>query len=343
MLQSLTTSSLKGLLYLSASLGLVHLSFGQDSAAQVPELRQSQTEGVETTPTPTDPALVSEQEPWQVCNETSFILDLASAHIPTGKSGAPMTVTGWRSVRPGNCQVVDAEKGTPRYVYARSARLHQGGIREWKGRTPYCIGEDDFTAKTEIACELQNMASVGFLKVVPTERRTVFTEPQDFGRLARTAGVQRLLKDNNYDVKKIDGHGGRHTSKLLKSFLKANKLARNLSEEAQFTALQAQAKKTRDAVGVKFCNKSTATIWTALAYRAKDNYDARGWWPIEKGVCTQVFTENLNGKDMHFYARQEPTKKRNDATDETTDNLLKVTKNNGKNFIRRGGILSSNC
>ena len=159
---------------------------------------------------------------WAVCNETSFILDLATVIVPDGKPGAPLQVSGWQAVNPGDCQTIEAQRSTPRFLYAKSANVHQGGVREWKGTQEFCIDTDNFTAKTDIDCALQNLTARPFLRIIPTEHRTILTEPADYGRKAKTAGIQRLLQDNNYKISRIDGIEGRRTNNTLKSFLKAN-------------------------------------------------------------------------------------------------------------------------
>ena len=265
-----------------------------------------------------------QQPPWQVCNETSFILDIATAGVPAGQAGQPVSVWGWQSLRPGKCHIVEVEKGTPRFVYARSNAVHQGGVREWKGRYEYCAAPEDFTAKTDMACDLQNMTTKQFLQVIPTESRTAFVEPEDYGRLAETAGLQRLLGDNNYDIKRIDGRAGKRTTNTLNKFLKDHDLKSSIHVDAQYAALQENAAKTRLAVGVKFCNKTTAKVWTALAYNNNGVVESRGWWPIEIGACAQPFTENLNGRNAHYYVRQE--------TLGVDDKILKVEAKDAKPF-----------
>lgn len=264
------------------------------------------------------------QPPWQVCNETSFILDIAIAGVLAGQVGQPLTVRGWQTLRPGSCQVIDVEKGTPRYIYARSANVHQGGVREWKGRYDYCIAAEDFTAKTDISCELQNMTTAQFLKIIPTESRTAFIEPEDFGRFAETAGLQRLLRDNNYDIQRIDGRTGKRTTNTLQKFMKDHELKSSISVEAQYAALRENARMIRETVGVHLCNKTTAQLWAALAYKNNGVVESRGWWPIDKGSCIQPFTENLKDRDVHYYVRME--------TPAGIDKILRANTKNSKEY-----------
>jgi len=298
------------ILAMCAAVSLSATGFAQDVGTQTPKQISEQA-----TP---------QQPPWQVCNETSFILNIATAGVPVGQAGQPVSVWGWQSLRPGKCQIVDVEKGTPRFVYARSAALHQGGVREWKGRYDYCVAAEDFTAKTDLSCDVQSMTTKQFLQVIPTESRTAFIEPSDYGRFAETAGLQRLLGDNNYDIKRIDGRTGKRTANTLKKFMKDHGLKSSINVDAQYVALQEAALKTSQTVGVRFCNKSTAKLWTALAYNDNGTMESRGWWPVEIDACIQPFTENLKDRNAHYYVRQE--------TEGADDKILKVTAKNAKPF-----------
>ncbi len=262
------------------------------------------------------------QPPWQICNETSYMLNIAIAGVPAGQAGRPVSVWGWQSLRSGKCEIIEVEKGTPRFVYARSDSMHQGGIREWKGRYDYCVASEDFTAKTETDCDEQKMTTKQFLQVIPTESRTAFIEPNDYGRFAETAGLQRLLGDNNYNIKRIDGRAGKRTTNTLRKFLKDQELKYSTNVDAQYLALQAAAHKTKQNVGVRFCNKSTGKLWSALAYNDNGSVESRGWWPIAIGACIHPFAENLQGRAVHYYVRQE--------TKDGDDKVLKVSSKNAK-------------
>ena len=266
----------------------------------------------------------AKQLPWEVCNETSFIQEIATATIADMNPGTPMLVKGWIKLIPGSCQAVDAAKGTPRFVYARSANVHQGGIREWKGQHDYCVGEDPFEAKTDLSCALQNMKPRKFLRVIPTEHRTAFVEPSDFGKKSKTAGLQRLLKDNNYDVKRVDGLTGRRTTNTLNKFLKDNEIATDISVEEKYAALEKHARDIQEKIGVTLCNESSQKVWGAIAYEAGEEVESRGWWSIDTGACLRPFSESLKDRQVHFYARQEKPG--------NTDKILKVSSKSAKDL-----------
>jgi uncharacterized membrane protein len=266
----------------------------------------------------------AKQLPWEVCNETSFIQEVATATIATSTPGTPMLVKGWTKLYPGTCQAVEAAKGTPRFVYARSASVHQGGIREWNGQHDYCVSDEDFEAKTDISCALQNMKPRKFLRVIPTEYRTAFVEPEDFGKKASTAGLQRLLQDNNYDVKRVDGLSGKRTTNTLNKFLKDNETSTDISIEEKYVSLEKHAREIQDKIGVTLCNESKARVWGAIAYENGDEVESRGWWPVETGTCLRPFSESLTDRQVHFYARQE--------NGNLTDKILKVSSKSAKDL-----------
>ncbi len=271
--------------------------------------------------------------PWQVCNQTSYVLDIAIAGVPKGKAGSPVTSWGWLPLRPGACKTINVEKETPRFVYAKSATFHQGDIHEWRGSYEYCIDEKDFSAKSGVACELQNMHKAKFLQIIPTETRTDFIEPDGFGRRAEMAGLQRLLRDNNYDIKKIDGHRGAQTSRYLRKFLKDHGLKTTATLDEKYDLLEKTARQTIKSVGLTLCNKTRSRLWSAIAHKNADGYEARGWWPISPDKCVQPFAKNLKGKHVYYTVRMENGDK--------TDKTLRIADKTGKTFCVGPSIFSS--
>lgn len=168
------------------------------------------------------------------------------------------------------------------------------------------------------------MKSRKFLRVIPTEHRTAFVEPADFGKKASTAGLQRLLKDNNYDVKRVDGITGRRTTNTLNKFLKDNDISTDISIEEKFAALEKHAIEIQGKIGVTFCNESKAKVWGAIAFENGDEVESRGWWPVETGECLRPFSESLKDRQVHFYARQE--------NGNMADKILKVSSSSAKDL-----------
>ena len=242
-------------------------------------------------------------ELWQVCNETSYVLRLAIASPVAGK----MTPRGWTRIRPGSCETPDGTVGIQRFIYAESSPAHRGGVREWKGKAPLCTGPEDFTADTEQSCAEQGLETRPYIAVSPDDPVTSFVEAREYGGKAGDAGIQRLLKDNGYDISRIDGLAGRRTQRTLSTFLKDRELAQNLSQSQQIDALEQAALEHVKDIGLTLCNKSEERIWSAIGLRKKGLWESRGWWPIEPEDCLQVHKESLSGSDLHFYALQEDT------------------------------------
>ncbi len=249
--------------------------------------------------------VAAQQPPWQVCNETSFVLDIASVTMPDAQSARILVSQGWIKLRPGACQAVAARKGAPRFVYARSASFHQGGIRQWQGPHNYCVAADNYSFSIGGDCQAQNLSTANFLRIIPTEQRTAFVEPADYGKKAQMAGLQRLLIDNNYALPRIDGIDGRRTMNLLDTFLEKQNLGTTISAEAKYEALEQAALASQPDIGVSFCNNSEARIWTAIGTLEDEGWKSTGWWPVEPQACVQVYNSSLLGKQAHYYARQE--------------------------------------
>ena len=216
-----------------------------------------------------------------------------------------MTPKGWDRVQPGQCQSYNAPINTPRYVFAESDPVHQGGIREWRGNVPLCVTDKDFTADATQSCQLQNMTTQSYLSVDPAEARTTLIEADEFGESAVIAGIQRLLKDNGLDITRIDGLSGRRTAQTIAAFKKTAELETNISDSELIDALALGAAEKASEIGVEFCNNSSARIWTAIATRNDGAWTSRGWWGLRQGQCLRPFTQSLQGTEAHFYALQE--------------------------------------
>ena len=238
---------------------------------------------------------------WEVCNETSYIMRVANAVIRNGN----MTPKGWDNIKPGQCVPLDAPNGSPRYVFAESSTIHQGGIREWTGFTPLCVSAEDFTADATKSCALQNLQTRNYLAVSPDEQRTTFIEPDNFSDKAEIAGIQRLLKDNGFKISRIDGISGRRTLRYIRDFKKKSGLPVSTSNRELIDIMASAAQKRQSDVGFEICNDSNATIWAAISNRENGAWKSKGWWTIKKDNCIRPFTKPLQGSDAHFYALQE--------------------------------------
>ena len=240
---------------------------------------------------------------WEVCNQTSFILRVAHADIEDGA----LAVEGWDEALPGDCLAYETEEGTDRYLLAESIPAHAGGVREWKGDVELCAGADDFTADAEQSCALQNLGSRRYLRVAADEARTFLVEPEDYGDSAQTAGIQRLLRDAGFRVRRIDGIDGRTTRRVIRDFLKARELDSGLRGEALVKVLREAALERQSELGITVCNESSERIWSATALRRDGVWRSRGWWPVEVSECVQVANASVKGEEPHLFALQEDT------------------------------------
>lgn len=243
----------------------------------------------------------AEASNWEICNETSYILRLATAYMRGGK----ISPQGWKKTRPGECISQSVPLNSPRYVFAESDPVHQGGIREWAGNVPLCISKKDFTADASKSCQLQNLQTQKYLAVDPSDSQTTFIEPDNFKKNAATAGMQRLLKDSGYKITRIDGMSGRRTLRTIATFKKDNELDKNIGDNALIDAMAKTAKARQDEIGLEVCNNSSGKIWTAVATRDDGDWKSRGWWTIAQGECLRPLTKTLQGTDAHYYALAE--------------------------------------
>ena len=246
----------------------------------------------------------AQTDDWQVCNETSYVMRVA-----TGVAGGEaLRVRGWDRVLPGDCEGYRAPGTAPRYVIAESHPAHQGGIREWVGDVELCAGSDDFTAEPEQSCSLQGLELRTFIRVPADEERTLLVEPSDYKSKAKVAGLQRLLRDAGYKVRRIDGLSGRGTTRELNKFRKDAGLDKGATEAEQYAALIEAAEARRDSLGLTVCNESQERIWAGMGFRRDGVWQSRGWWEVAVGACEQVSTEALSGAEPHLFALQEDTR-----------------------------------
>ena len=243
---------------------------------------------------------------WQICNQTSYVQDIANAYLRDGEIG----VKGWRRLNPGACMTETSPANSPRFLYARSAPIHLGDIREWTGNIALCVSDTNFTSKAAKDCESQSQIEQdffmrNFLAIDPSESRTDLIEAAEFGDKAQIAGLQRLLKDIGYKVTRIDGISGRRTNRTINKFKKEKSLAGSADIDTLFAALITASEAAKDNTGLKLCNESPQVIWGALASRQQGGWHSRGWWDVQPQSCTQLYNDNLKDTQMHLFALQE--------------------------------------
>ena len=248
-----------------------------------------------------DPTLLGPTTPWQICNETSYVVRTASAYLRGGR----MAAKGWTEILPGACTTEITPVDSPRFLFAESSDVHQGGVREWKGETPLCADTDDFTSDATEDCRLANRQTRDYFAVRPGEPVTTLVEPAGYTRKkAVIAATQRLLRDAGFEVSRVDGLTGRRTSGQLRTFRKQAELPANTEGEPLLRALMAAARTAKQSVGLEVCNESTRPIFAAVATKTDGDWRSRGWWRAEPGECTRPLDTPLPGTDAHVFALQ---------------------------------------
>lgn len=242
---------------------------------------------------------------WQICNETSYILEAATGR-PDGRT---IVVQGWTRLRPGECRLAvgaPLARGT-HYLYARSSSAHRGGRRQWGGDARLCVDPaSQFQIENPPHCSA-DLEERRFRRVQINKRdtwRTSFSEatPYTLAR-ARQAGLQRLLNDAGYDLR--EGRRAtdpRRVAAAIAQFRVTARLAPGASEEQLIDALETAARRRAQQVGLTLCNRARARMWTAVARRRGEGWESRGWWPLNPGGCVRAIDEVLIQEVYFVYA-----------------------------------------
>lgn len=246
---------------------------------------------------------------WQICNETSFVLEAATAR-PDGRA---ILVQGWTRLRPGECRLAVSApltRGT-HYLYARTSSAHRGGRRQWAGDARLCVDPGrSFTIENPPQCATQGLEERRFRRVQINKRdswRTTFSEAQPYTvARARQAGLQRLLSDAGYDLRAgrrdLDP---RAIAQAIAQFRAAQRLAPNANEDQLIDALESAARRRSQQVGLTLCNRAHARMWAAIARRRGEGWESRGWWPLAPNACVRTIDEDLIQEVYFVYASLE--------------------------------------
>ncbi len=243
----------------------------------------------------------------QACNETSYILYLALGIPENGK----VRLEGWTRLRPGQCRTVLPAPfaARPYYAYAYSSPVHAGGRHQWGGRFPFCVNMNGtFSMLAPERCDGpgQQMRKFGMIDVNPPNGgRTLFSEPSEYGARAELAGIQRLLKDNGYRVRSVDGYNGRRTRAAIRRFLAQHKITRRPDNPGLIDALEKAARDNLALTGLHVCNQTKAPVWTAYGRHMGRKWLSRGWWKIAPQTCLPLISGLLKDKTVYLYAGKE--------------------------------------
>lgn len=245
---------------------------------------------------------------WEVCNETSYIIETATGRY----EGQGVVVEGWTRLRPGACDRV--VKGTLRpgvhYLFGRSSTAHRGGRKIWGGTNKLCIDPTGSFAVENIPnCSVMGLEEREFRPVLIENAkrwRTSFTETEKRNlEQASAAGVQRLLDNAGVYSGRIDGYLGRKTRAAIGDFLESKGLDAETSDADLMDILEQTAIERARNVGLTFCNRTNNRIWSAMARRRGEGWESRGWWLLEAGGCARVIDEPLLQAGLFAYAEME--------------------------------------
>ncbi len=240
----------------------------------------------------------------EMCNETSYIIYMATG-IPEGKK---VRTEGWVRLRPGQCRIVLPApfSEAPYYAYGYSSEVHAGGRQQWGGREGLCVDETgNFSLNGKDDCAALGLHTRYFntIDVNPPEGgRTVLSEPADFGKRAELAGIQRLLKDNGYAMRNIDGYDGRRTRNAIRKFVSRRKLTPKPDNAGLIDALEVAAKEDLKQTGLRVCNQTELPVWTAYGRRKGRKLETRGWWNLAPKACTTLLSGLFKDKSVYLYA-----------------------------------------
>ncbi len=234
---------------------------------------------------------------WEICNETSFILE-ASTGRP---QGGTVQVEGWLRLRPGECRVAlegNLARAT-HFLHARTSSAHRGGRRQWVGQVDLCVDPNaQFSFDSPEDCASMGLEARQFREVLVARRdgwRTVLSEAEPYSLFrARAAGLQRLLEDAGYDIR--EGRrvtDPRRVTQAIAQFRTLARLANNATEDQLIDALEAAARRRSNELGLTLCNRTESRLWTAMARRRGEGWESRGWWMIAANACARVIDDSL--------------------------------------------------
>lgn len=241
----------------------------------------------------------------RLCNETSYVLKATAAY----QQGVASKTEGWINILPGDCAEAldDMPENAQAFAYAKSDASHAGQGLVFDGNERFCVAAEDksFTVEGRRECRRRGYGEAGLTPVTATGRRptVTFTEKNDYGRRrARTAGVQRMLSDLQYDIGPIDGFGGERTREAEAAYKLRFGVSGNPKGKDLLTRLISTLRSESNARGLVLCNKTAHLVWAATGQLVADNFETRGWVRVKADECAQAINQPLTGRYYFFYA-----------------------------------------
>ncbi len=249
---------------------------------------------------------------YEFCNETSYVLDSA---VGVQNKNDALESRGWFRLYPGFCAEVLAEplKRRDYYIYARSLDIYNGEVKIFGGDQALCVASEHgkpFHIRDTVLCREYGYEKTGFLPVAVRRQKksSVFSERHLFPsrRHAIVAGVQRLLRQNGFDIGEIDGYAGRTTLRAVKEFQKlAGMRPTGVITKRLFDRLISRARSRDEGPGLRFCNETSYVLWSAFGHRTtapKPEFESQGWVKLLPRQCRQVLRGRLERSIYYAYA-----------------------------------------
>lgn len=243
---------------------------------------------------------------YQLCNQTSYVLDAALA-VQVRQTTASQ---GWFRVYPGGCEVIlSRTEDTERYfVYARTPDAYDTAPLPNSASNMICIAQENFLIPGAWQCADPNNSMVSFSEVTADTKslvgQTILTGESSFDQeQARIAGLQRLLVKAGFDPGVVDGNQGEQTSLALAEFRRRNNISERESDAILFEALLGAAVEKVRSVGLTYCNDTEWTIFAAVGISSEGTTRAEGWFELAPGACNRAIRDALDGDKLHVFAQ----------------------------------------
>ena len=246
----------------------------------------------------------------KICNQTSYVLSVATAAVTTTE----VATQGWSRITPGACRPVipGALTASAYYVYARSSLAHEGPARAWGGDRPVCVKDVNFASRqpsTARDCSSDDFFPLSFAALdthhAPSWTMTL-SEGPNIASLdqARTAGLQRLLKDLGYRIAPIGARWDNASGAALADFRKRFHVSVRTSSADLFDALETGALKVTTSAGYSICNDTAKPLAAAIGEKRGADWVSHGWWKVEAGSCARAITTPLAADSIYLFAQR---------------------------------------
>jgi len=241
----------------------------------------------------------------RLCNETSYVLQVAAA----SRQGVASKTEGWFNINPGACKeaLADMPDDAQAFVYGKSDPAHAGEGLVFDGSERFCVSAENesFSVEGRRNCRRRGFVEADFAPVADGRGRRLvtFTEKNDFGRRrARTAGIQRLLSDLQYDIGTVDGYGGERTREAESAYKLRFGVNGNPKGDELIRKLIQTARNEADERGLILCNRTQYLVWAASGRLRQDDFESTGWLPVPATQCAQIINSNLTDRYYFYYA-----------------------------------------